>query len=241
MREGYIKEDNGFHVRQKCIDLFTKSIEYTKMDLIEGTQMLKSKEDNIDEFVEEFGSFIHKTVKGTGILAGTLISQAILESSGKDSSGNWKVGGSKLSREAVNYFGIKSNNGWKGRIYNIDTGEVYNGNKVIVNANFRAYNNVKDSIKDYVSFLKSNGRYAQHGVFEAKTVSEQAKRLKEAGYATSSNYADTVNKIYLAEKPIIDESYKQYKNKQVVKIIGLSILYVSIITGSIYFWKKLKK
>ena len=37
-----------------------------------------------DEFVKKYGSFIHKSFKGTGILAGTLIAQAILESSGKD-------------------------------------------------------------------------------------------------------------------------------------------------------------
>ena len=202
--------------------------------------MSKGKTYTRSEFVDEFGAFIHKEVKGTGILAGTLISQAILESSSKDSSGNWKVGGSKLSREANNFFGIKSNNGWKGKIYNIDTGEVYNGNKVIVNANFRAYNSVKDSIRDYVKFLTENGRYAKAGVFKAKTVAEQAKRLKQAGYATSLDYADTVSKVYSSVKDDIDNSYKKYKQVKTAKLIGFSIVLVALVPTIVYLYKNKK-
>ena len=50
------------------------------------------------EFIETYGAFIHKITAGTGILPGTLIAQAFLES-----SANGKVGGSKLSREANNF------------------------------------------------------------------------------------------------------------------------------------------
>ena len=179
------------------------------------------------EFIDKYGAFIHKTVKGSGILAGTLISQAILESSGKDENGEWKVGGSKLSREASNFFGIKANN-WSGKTYNIDTGEVIRGKKIIVNADFRAYNSVKDSIKDYVKFLQENPRYSN--VLKAKTVSEQAKELKKAGYATSNEYANTVNNIYLSIKDNIDKSYQKYKQQKVIKysILGASIIVATL-------------
>ena len=102
------------------------------------------------EFVKKYGSFIHKAVEGSGILAGTLVAQAILESSGKDLQGNFKVAGSKLSREANNLFGIKKSKSWTGKVYNINTGEVLNGKNVVVNADFRAYDSYEDSIKDYV-------------------------------------------------------------------------------------------
>jgi flagellum-specific peptidoglycan hydrolase FlgJ len=203
--------------------------------------MSKGKTYTRSEFVDEFGAFIHKEIKGTGILAGTLIAQAILESSGKDSSGNWKVGGSKLSREAKNYFGIKASNGWKGKIYNIDTGEVYNGKEVVVNANFRAYNSVKDSIRDYVKFLQENGRYAKAGVFKAKTVEEQAKRLKQAGYATASAYADTVNKVYLSVKDKVDNSYKKYKQVKTAKLIGLSVFLIVLVPTIAYLYQNKRK
>jgi len=180
------------------------------------------------EFIDKYGAFIHKTVKGSGILAGTLISQAILESSGKDESGNWKVGGSKLSREANNFFGIKSSTKWGGKTYNIDTGEVIKGKKVIVNADFRAYDSVKDSIEDYVKFLKENSRYSN--VLKVKTVSEQAKELKKAGYATSNEYANTVTNIYLSLKNEIDKSYQKYKQQKVIKysILGASIIVATL-------------
>jgi flagellar protein FlgJ len=181
------------------------------------------------EFVDKYGSFIHKAVRGTGIFAGTLIAQAVLESSGKDQYGNWKVGGSKLSRESNNFFGIKDSAGWKGKTYNIDTGEVIGGNKVTVNADFRAYNSVKDSIKDYVDFLKSNPRYSNAGVFTATDVKEQAKRLKQAGYATAPTYADTVNQIYNSIKPNVDKSYIKYKRERTTKIIVYSSIYIGLL------------
>jgi len=189
------------------------------------------------EFIDKYGAFIHKTVKGSGILAGTLISQAILESSGKDENGEWKVGGSKLSREANNFFGIKAKN-WSGKTYNIDTGEVIKGKKVIVNADFRAYNSVKDSIEDYVKFLKENSRYSN--VLKAKTVSEQAKELKKAGYATSLTYADTVTQIYNSVKSSVDASYLKFKKRENIKNVSIVIVILGTIIGTFIYYKRQK-
>lgn len=191
------------------------------------------------EFVKKYGSFIHKSVKGTGILAGTLIAQAILESSGKDLNGDWKVGGSKLSREANNFFGIKSSKAWKGKTYNIDTGEVIKGKKVIVNADFRAYNSVKDSIEDYVKLIKENPRFSN--VLKAKTVDEQAKELKKAGYATAPNYADTISQVYNSVKDLVDESYLKYKKRNTIKNITISLTILASLIGGFYYWKKINK
>lgn len=189
------------------------------------------------EFIDKYGAFIHKTVKGSGILAGTLISQAILESSGKDENGDWKVGGSKLSREANAYFGIKANN-WSGKTYNIDTGEVIRGKKVIKNADFRAYNSVKDSIKDYVKFLQENPRYSN--VLKAKTVPEQAKELKKAGYATSNEYAQTVTNVYNSIKDSVDKSYLKFKNREIVKNVSIGIIFLGVIIGGFIYYKRQK-
>jgi flagellum-specific peptidoglycan hydrolase FlgJ len=68
------------------------------------------------EFINEYGAFVHKVTKGTGILPGTLIAQLFLESS----SAGGKVGGSKLSQDANNYFGIKCAGGWDGPKYYIE-------------------------------------------------------------------------------------------------------------------------
>jgi len=168
------------------------------------------------EFVEKYGGFISYAVRGTGIHEGTLVAQAVLESQGK--VGNvYKVGGSKLSREANNFFGIKCHN-WSGKGYNIDTGEqMPDGTKYTEKSScFRAYNSVEDSIADYVKFLKENPRYEKAGVFDAPDVASQAQALKDAGYATAANYAGTVTGIYDSLKDYIDK-YSTYGIKGIAK------------------------
>ena len=64
------------------------------------------------QFIEKFGPYIHKVTKGTGILPGTLIAQAFIESSsGKTPS---IVGSSGLTQATNNYFGIKCGGNYKG-------------------------------------------------------------------------------------------------------------------------------
>jgi flagellum-specific peptidoglycan hydrolase FlgJ len=207
-----------------------------------------------EEFVEKYGGFIAKTVKGTGILQGTLISQAIIESQGKMPDGNWRVGASKLARNSNNYFGIKCHN-WSGKTYNIDTGEYdSSGNKYIdKSACFRAYDSVEDSIKDYIKFLKSNPRYERAGVFNAKTVKEQADALKSAGYATAPDYSNKIQSVYNGIKDYADK-FSKYgvsgvmksfannplafvkRNKEIV--IASSIMAIGAGVGIYYMVKK---
>ena len=184
------------------------------------------------EFIKEFGAYVHKVTRGTGILPGTLIAQLFLESSSKGI-----VGGSKLSQDANNYFGIKCGGGWEGPKYYIQTREVINGRSVMVDACFRKYGSIKDSIQDYVLFLQENTRYKNAGVFEAKTVKEQAEALKRAGYATAPNYATLVNDVYRPYAGLIDEQKTLMAGFSIKKTIG-AILLASAAT---IIYNKLKK
>lgn len=188
------------------------------------------------EFIDEFGNFILKEIKGTGIFFETIVSQAILESSGKV-GGEWKVAGSLLSQDAKNLFGIKAYGNWKGRVYNIDTREESKSRASYTekNAPFRAYRSYKESIKDYVKFLKENKRYSDAGVFTAPDYYEQAKRLKKAGYATASNYADSVKSIASPLKSNFEDAKRKFQTKQIVKH---TLVYTAIIVGSFFLWKK---
>ena len=182
-----------------------------------------------ENFVKTYSPFINLVTKDTGILAGTLIAQAILESSGKyNLAGAWLVGGSKLSQVANNFFGIKAGKSWKGERYNIATGENKpSGEYYIVNDDFRRYDSVEDSIKDYVKFLKENPRYEKAGVFKAKTVKEQADALKKAGYATAPNYAEMVESVYKSIKGFISENLGTIKKSGtgLALLVGLFIAY----------------
>ncbi len=178
------------------------------------------------QFINEFGPYIHKVTNGTGILPGTLIAQAFLESSSRGT-----VGGSTLSREANNFFGIKCGSAWTGEKYNINTREFINGKNVTVKACFRKYASVKDSIADYVNFLQVNPRYATAGVFTAKTVKDQAEALKAAGYATAPGYAKLVNDVYRPYADLIESKRNMagidWKTTIAVVLLagGLTILY----------------
>lgn len=184
------------------------------------------------EFINEFGAYVHQVTRGTGILPGTLIAQLFLES-----SKGGVVGGSKLSQDANNYFGIKCAGGWQGPKYYINTREVVNGKNVIVNACFRKYGSIKDSIQDYVLFLQENNRYKTAGVFEAKTVKEQAQALKRAGYATAPSYAQLVYDVYAPYALLIDQQKTITASFDWKKILGLAL-----IAGALtYIEKKLRK
>lgn len=174
------------------------------------------------EFINKYGAFIHKVTAGTGILPGTLIAQAFLES-----SANGKVGGSQLSREANNFFGIKCGPNWSGGKYYINTKEYGQNGAYYVKACFRKYASVEDSIKDYVNFLQVNNRYAQAGVFKAKTVKEQAEALKRAGYATAPSYAQLVYDVYRPYATLIDAQKSLTAKIDLKKLFGVSLLAIS--------------
>jgi len=181
------------------------------------------------EFVKKYAPFIYEVTKGTGILAGTLAAQAILESSGKY-NGQWYVGGSGLSRKANNFFGIKCSSGWKGKKFNAQTGEyTASGSPYTTTSCFRAYDSVEDSMKDYVNFLLKNPRYKNAGVFNAKTVKQQALALKKAGYATAPNYASTVNDVYLSIASYLEAEKKKRIN--VKKVFAFSLVGAALYLG----------
>jgi len=179
------------------------------------------------DFVKNYSKFINDVVKGSGIFAGTLIAQAILESSGKYKTNNkWLVGGSKLSQDANNFFGIKASPSWKGDVYNIQTGEYTpSGQYYQIKDNFRKYNSVEDSIKDYVNFLQSNPRYKKAGVFDAKSVKEQAQKLQQAGYATAPNYADIVEEVYNNVSKYITENKAIIGGSTILTILSIFFIF----------------
>ena len=116
-----------------------------------------------------------------GFFPSVLIAQAALES-------NWGL--SSLAAKHNNYFGIKAGSSWKGKTVNMKTGEVFNGQNVTINSNFRAYDSLADSIKDRNALLANNSRYK--AALTAKTPQEQVQAIKDGGYATALNYVDAV-------------------------------------------------
>ena len=119
------------------------------------------------------------------IYASLTIAQAILESS-------W--GQSKLSKDANNLFGVKAYNDWNGSIYTISTKEYSNtyNDYIYVDANFKHYNSIIDSVKDHNELLNTE-RYAK--VRSSTNYVEACNAILECGYATSPSYSQKLIQI----------------------------------------------
>lgn len=175
------------------------------------------------DFIKEFGAYVHKVTKGTGILPGTLITQLFVES-----SANGVVGGSGLTQKSNNYFGIKCAGGWNGPTVTAKTREeTSSGESYFVDACFRKYGSIEESIKDYIKFLKQNQRYENAGFFEAKTVLDQFEALKRAGYATSDSYVSFLNSIYKPYAALIEEQKTLLAGFSIKKTLGAVLLAVA--------------
>ena len=191
-----------------------------------------------EEFVKKYGNTINRVTKGTGIFPETLIDQAILESSGMV-DGTSYVGASGLSQRANNYFGIKAGSGWKGKVYNVDTGEYTPSGEyyVLKGAAFRAYNSVEDSMKDYINVLTKNATYKNNGVFSAKTAADQARALQKAGYATSPTYADTLIRLQATAKEYLQKTKSFAKENW----MAISVTMIGLIGLTYYLVQKKQK
>ena len=96
------------------------------------------------------------------------------------------MGQSELATKANNLFGIKADATWKGAIYTKVTNEVVNGQTIQVTANFRKYSSQAESLRDYVTKIKTtkNGsayRYQAAWRSNAKNIKMQPKLYKLVG------------------------------------------------------------
>lgn len=114
-----------------------------------------------------------------GIPASFTLAQAALES-------RW--GDSQLAKQAFNLFGVKADSAWHGPVYNIGTGEFFDGKEVFVPASWRKYGSWAECMEDRAQFFIKNRRYAS--CFQQTTGEGWARAVAAAGFATDPNYAD---------------------------------------------------
>ena len=117
-----------------------------------------------------------------GVPASVTLGQIMLES-----GGSYAGGLSGLAYNDNNLFGIKAGSNWSGATVTYPTREVVNGKSITVNAKFRKYNNVADSIEDHAKLLAS-GTYAKKTA--NSTTLEEYVRGISGTYATDPNYAN---------------------------------------------------
>lgn len=131
-----------------------------------------------EEFINSIKEGALRGYEEYGVLPSLTIAQAALES-------GW--GTSQLSQRANNLFGIKAFSDWTGKRISLPTTEWYGGEMKLINADFRVYESLSDSIEDH-SMLLSYNRYKP--VRECTGYKEACKRIYECGYATDPRYPE---------------------------------------------------
>ena len=143
-----------------------------------------------EEYISKYKDLAVREMARTGIPASITMAQGILESG----SGN-----SRLAVKANNHFGIKCHD-WNGKRIRHDD----DARKEC----FRKYKSVEESYQDHSDFLTSKPRYAPLFLLDPTDYKQWAKGLKKAGYATSSQYAESLiriieeNSLYLLDQGV---------------------------------------
>lgn len=160
---------------------------------------------------------------GTGLFPEVVLVQGAIESNN---------GASLLSRKYNNFFGIKAGSAWTGKTVNLQTGEVFSGKKVTVNAAFRVYGSYYASVRNLVKFLKTYDRYKY--VLAAKDPEAQFRALGLSGYATAPDYANVMISTYRTYKTQIEKAVSIDK-----ALVGMGI--GGVIGAAVYFKSDLQK
>lgn len=159
------------------------------------TQALDLIDLEQEERVERIGEMCRSDYAKSGVLASVTAAQCILESGYLTS---------ELASQANNCFGMKamlSNNDWEdsawdgSSIYRKETREEYSGQVVTIEADFRQYSSMEDSLADHSAYLlgaKSGGGLRYEGLKNEEDPREAIQIIKDGGYATDSSYVDKV-------------------------------------------------
>lgn len=156
-----------------------------------------------------------EVMKTTGLLASVTMAQAALES-------GWFE--SELYKNANNPFGIKGE--YNGKSYKIVTEEEKeDGTREKVSADFRKYPDLITAINDRTNVLYNSkngkGEYRYRAAFNERDPETAITIIKEGGYATASNYVETImniinqNNFTQYDKEVINELEKEAKESPV--------------------------
>ncbi len=166
---------------------------------------------------QEFITFIAPSAveffKAYKISAAFIIAQGCLESAyGTAAPGN-------------NLFGIKADSSWAGPIVRVPTKEYINGQEVTVQATFRAYKTMGDSITDHGNFLLTNSNY--HNLIGADYRASCRLIASVDGYATDQTYGaqllEIIAQFGLAKYDVVSyPTYNVLVNQQVYKAIAVN-------------------
>lgn len=170
-------------------DQLQVSIKESKQDFISNDKVKKADFSSPSSFIQTLLPYAKKAAKALGVSPEVIIAQSALET-------GWgqKIIKKSDQESSFNLFNIKSQQGWQGESVNKSSLEVEDGIGVQRNSNFRVYDNLQESFKDYIDFITSNQRYGE-ALQQSNNADRYIEELQQAGYATDPQYAEKVKTI----------------------------------------------
>ena len=171
---------------------------------------------NKSEFIPTIAPLVvaENNKRGNPLFSSVVIAQAICES-------GW--GQSKIMMKANAIFGIKATSDWKGKVYNANTQECYDGvSYTNITACFRAYDNLQESISDYFDLITKLERYRKATV--AETPLECITAIKNGGYATSPTYINTIMSIINSNNLTQYDVVENVHNSQSIEELARAVI-----------------
>jgi flagellum-specific peptidoglycan hydrolase FlgJ len=122
--------------------------------------------------------------RGSKVNPEVVIAQSILES-------GW--GGSDLTKQANNYFGMKAGTAWKGKTVVMPTREFINGSWVTVDATWQAFASAEECFAEYEKFIQERTHFAD-ALQHSSNPEEYVKALVNGDlkYATDPSYVQKI-------------------------------------------------
>ncbi len=156
-------------------------------------------------YIAQYHTLAMDEMRRTGVPASITLAQGIHESG---------AGSSRLAVEGNNHFGIKCKKEWTGPTLLHSDDRPYEC--------FRKYGSAAESFRDHSDFLRTRSHYAFLFQLDPLDYKAWAYGLKRAGYATASNYPESLLRlinlyqlqqydiaVYKAIDPSVDATNKQ--------------------------------
>ena len=142
-----------------------------------------------EEFIRMLLPKVTKAGSELGVDPELIVAQAALETGW----GN-RVVADENGKSSNNLFNIKAGSQWRGDSVPVKTLEYRDGTFKPEVDEFRRYESMDESIRDYVNLIKRGEHYQE--ALQAKSGSEYLEKLQQAGYATDPAYADKILSVY---------------------------------------------
>lgn len=153
--------------------------------LLPLVSLLAQQSESQLSYIDRFKDIAVREMERTGIPASIKLAQGLLESNS---------GQSVLARRANNHFGIKCGSNWQGDDFYREDDD-YDENGKLIKSCFRSYKNSDASYIAHSEFLRDPRKAFRYGFLfrlDPKDYRRWAYGLKQAGYATSPTYPESL-------------------------------------------------